>query len=388
MDTRDDDGHDGFDDTAGDGYEDTARKRSGEGVGSGERTGSEARSVVEARADGDTHTSGEAQAGFEARAAPYRRELLTHCYRMLGSVHEAEDLVQETMLRAWLAYDRYDADRASLRTWLHRIATNACLTALRGRARRPLPSGLVGALEDPGAPMTLRAEVPWLEPFPDPSTAGLSSGAGAAARDPAAVVVARGSLRLALIAAMQLLPPRQRAVLILREVLAWPATEVAEALGTSTASVNSALQRARARLVEAGLTEDEVTEPPDQDQRAVIDRYLRAFEDADLDALRALLTQDVVLEMPPVLNWYVGPDAYVAFIARVFAMRGTDWRMRPTSANGQPALAAYVRAPGDDVHRLHTLQVFTADRGAVSHTVVFQLPTVFTAFGLPEIWEP
>jgi RNA polymerase sigma-70 factor, TIGR02960 family len=388
MDTRDDDGHDGFDDTAGDGYEDTARKRSGEGVGSGERTGSEARSVVEARADGDTHTSGEAQAGFEARAAPYRRELLTHCYRMLGSVHEAEDLVQETMLRAWLAYDRYDADRASLRTWLHRIATNACLTALRGRARRPLPSGLVGALEDPGAPMTLRAEVPWLEPFPDPSTAGLSSGAGAAARDPAALVVARGSLRLALIAAMQLLPPRQRAVLILREVLAWPATEVAEALGTSTASVNSALQRARARLVEAGLTEDEVTEPPDQDQRAVIDRYLRAFEDADLDALRALLTQDVVLEMPPVLNWYVGPDAYVAFIARVFAMRGTDWRMRPTSANGQPALAAYVRAPGDDVHRLHTLQVFTAARGAVSHTVVFQLPTVFTAFGLPEIWEP
>ncbi|MCT9010622.1 sigma-70 family RNA polymerase sigma factor [Streptomyces rhizosphaerihabitans] len=325
--------------------------------------------------------------GFEERTAPYRRELLTHCYRMLGSVHEAEDLVQETMLRAWIAYDRYDAARASLRTWLYRIATNTCLTALRGRARRPLPSGLVGALEDPGAPMTLGAEVPWLEPFPDRGTAGLALGAGATAGDPAGVVVARGSLRLALIAAMQLLPPRQRAVLILRDVLAWPATEVAEALGTSTASVNSALQRARARLGEASLTEDEVTEPPDHEQRAVIDRYLRAFEDADLDALRILLTEDVVLEMPPVLNWYVGPDAYVAFIARVFAMRGTDWRLRSTSANGQPALAAYVRAPGDDKHRLHTLQVFTADHGAVSHTVVFQLPTVFAAFGLPEVWE-
>ncbi|MFF3447117.1 sigma-70 family RNA polymerase sigma factor [Streptomyces sp. NPDC002667] len=323
--------------------------------------------------------------GFEERTAPYRRELLAHCYRMVGSVHEAEDLVQETMLRAWLAYDRYDPGRASLRTWLYRIATNRCLTALRGRTRRPLPSGLVGALEDPGAPMTLGAEVPWLEPFPDQGAAGHAFGAGAG--DPAGVVAARGSLRLALVAAMQLLPPRQRAVLILRDVLAWPATEVAEALETSTASVNSALQRARARLGEAGLSEDEVTEPPDHEQRAVIDRYLRAFEAADLDALRTLLTRDVVLEMPPVLNWYVGPDAYIAFIARVFAMRGTDWRLRPTSANGQPALAAYVRAPGDDAHRLHTLQVFTADQGAVSHTVVFQLPTVFAAFGLPEIWE-
>ncbi|MET8858307.1 sigma-70 family RNA polymerase sigma factor [Streptomyces sp. NPDC004579] len=318
---------------------------------------------------------------FEKRTAPYRRELLTHCYRMLGSVHEAEDLVQETLLRAWLAYDRYDADRASLRTWLYRIATNRCLTALRGRACRPLPSGLVGALEDPGAPMTPAAEVPWLEPFPDGPVSGVGTG------DPAGVVAARGSLRLALIAAMQLLPPRQRAVLILRDVLAWPATEVAEALGTSTASVNSALQRARARLGEAGLTEDEVTEPPDHEQRAVIDRYQRAFEDADLDALRTLLTQDVVLEMPPVLNWYVGPEAYVAFIARVFAMRGRDWRLRPTSANGQPALAAYVRTPDDPTHRLHTLQVFTTTRTAVSHTVVFQLPTVFTAFGVAEVWE-
>ncbi|MFJ6832184.1 sigma-70 family RNA polymerase sigma factor [Streptomyces sp. NPDC091209] len=375
METPDDDGDRGDGDRDDRGHDDGGGGRDGH-----DEPGHDGRG-------GDDRGRDDGREGFEERTAPYRRELLTHCYRMLGSVHEAEDLVQETMLRAWLAYDRYDAARASLRTWLYRIATNTCLTALRGRARRPLPSGLVGALEDPGAPMTLGAEVPWLEPFPDGGATGLSFGAGAAAGDPAGVVVARGSLRLALIAAMQLLPPRQRAVLILRDVLAWPAIEVAEALGTSTASVNSALQRARARLGEAGLTEDEVTEPPDHEQRAVIDRYLRAFEDADLDTLRTLLTQDVVLEMPPVLNWYVGPDAYVAFIARVFAMRGTDWRLRPTSANGQPALAAYVRAPGDDRHRLHTLQVFTAERGAVSHTVVFQLPTVFTAFGLPEVWK-
>ncbi|MFF3405709.1 sigma-70 family RNA polymerase sigma factor [Streptomyces sp. NPDC002742] len=391
METRDDEGRDddsgaedrhGADGRGADG--DDHDGRGADGDGEADRPGDDG------DGDGEYDRRGEdGRDGFEERTAPYRRELLTHCYRMLGSVHEAEDLVQETMLRAWLAFDRYDATRASLRTWLYRIATNTCLTALRGRARRPLPSGLVGALEDPGAPMTLGAEVPWLEPFPDRGTAGLALGAGAAsaAGDPAGVVVARGSLRLALIAAMQLLPPRQRAVLILRDALAWPATEVAEALGTSTASVNSALQRARARLGEAGLTEDEVTEPPDHGQRAVIDRYLRAFEDADLDALRTLLTEDVVLEMPPVLNWYVGPDAYVAFIARVFAMRGTDWRLRPTSANGQPALAAYVRTPGDDRHRLHTLQVFTADHGAVSHTVVFQLPTVFSAFELPEVWE-
>ncbi|MFF4539528.1 sigma-70 family RNA polymerase sigma factor [Streptomyces aureus] len=378
---------DRFDEDGGDGGEDArdggfARGDAGDGRGDDGFGQEDDRS--ERERDDDRFGRRE---DFEKGTAPYRRELLTHCYRMVGSVHEAEDLVQDTMLRAWLAYDRYDAARASLRTWLYRIATNRCLTALRGRTRRPLPSGLVGALEDPGAPMTLAAEVPWLEPFPDRGTAGTAFGAGAAAGDPAGVVAARGSLRLALIAAMQLLPPRQRAVLILRDVLAWPAAEVAEALGTSTASVNSALQRARARLGEAGLTEEEVTEPPDPGQRVVIDRYLRAFEDADLDALRALLTRDVVLEMPPVLNWYVGPDAYVAFIARVFAMRGTDWRLRPTSANGQPALAAYVRAPGDDTHRLHTLQVFTAEDGAVSHTVVFQLPSVFAAFGLPETWE-
>lgn len=172
--------------------------------------------------DGERFDGNDGRDDFEKRTAPYRRELLAHCYRMLGSVHEAEDLVQETMLRAWLAYGRYDgAGRASLRTWLYRIATNRCLTALRGRTRRPLPSGLVGALEDPGAPMTLGAEVPWLEPFPDQGATGPVPGAGAAAGDPAGVVVARGSLRLALIAAMQLLPPRQRVVLILRDVLAW-----------------------------------------------------------------------------------------------------------------------------------------------------------------------
>ena len=188
---------------------------------------------------------------FTVRTDPYRRELLAHCYRMLGSVHDAEDLLQETLLRAWRAYDRYDPGRAALRTWLYRIATNACLTALEQRSRRPLPSGL-GAppSDDPEQPLIRGEEVPWLQPIPDTMLG-----------DPADVLLSRGSLRLAFVAAMQFLPARQRAVLILREVLGQPAAEVAATLEMTTAAVNSALQRARARLGEAGLSED-IDEPP------------------------------------------------------------------------------------------------------------------------------
>jgi RNA polymerase sigma-70 factor (ECF subfamily) len=171
---------------------------------------------------------------FEQQTNPFRRELLAHCYQMLGSVHDAEDLLQDTLLRAWRAFDRYDEERASLRTWLYRIATNTCLTALEKRTRRPLPTGLIGPTEDLLAPMVHGQEVVWLQPFPD------------AKLDPADLVAFRGSLRLAVVAAMQLLPARQRAVLILRDVLDWRASDVAEALDTTTASVNSALQRARA----------------------------------------------------------------------------------------------------------------------------------------------
>jgi RNA polymerase sigma-70 factor, ECF subfamily len=310
---------------------------------------------------------------FTLQTDPFRRELLAHCYRMLGSVHDAEDLLQETLLRAWRAYDQFDPSRAALRTWLYRIATNACLTALEQRSRRPLPSGL-GAPpgDDPEQPLIRGEEVPWLQPIPD-----------AMLGDPAGVVASRGSLRLAFIAAMQFLPARQRAVLILREVLEWPAADVAAALDMTTAAVNSSLQRARARLGEAGLGEEQIDEPADPDHRALIDRYVVAFENADLAALEKLLTDDAVLEMPPFLTWYVGREPYIRFIARVFTLRGTDWRMMPLHANGQPALAAYVRAQ-DGAYALHTLQVFTVTESGISHNTTFQDQDLFAYFGLPE----
>src|SRR5215813_3170173 len=248
---------------------------------------------------------------FARQAGPYRRELLAHCYRMLGSVHDAEDLVQETLLRAWRASGRFDSERASLRTWLYRIATNVCLTALAGRSRRPLPSAIAGPSEDIEQPL-IRTEVPWLEPLPDAMV-------WAERADPAAVAVSRSSLRLAFVAALQLLPPRQRAILILREVLELPAAEVA-------------------------------------DMRATVDAYVTAFENADITTLTRLLTKDAVLEMPPVAAWYAGREDYGRFIARVWAMRGTDWRMMRVAANGQPAIAAYM-GTGSGEYQLHSLQV-------------------------------
>jgi RNA polymerase sigma-70 factor (ECF subfamily) len=284
---------------------------------------------------------------------------------MLGSFHEAEDLAQETMLRAWKARERYDPARASVRTWLYRIATNACLTALDGRARRPLPSGLGAPSEDPAAPLTPALDVPWLQPFPD------------ARFD----VGTRADLRLALAAAMQFLPPRQRAVLVLREVLEFSAAEVAAQLGTTVPAVNSALQRARAALADADDA-GEVTEPDDPRARAVIDQYVRAFEAADVPALVRLLADEVVMEMPPVPLWYVGSRNYGLFMGRVFGMRGPGWVVRRLTANGQPALAAYAPEP-DGGHRLHSLQVLTVTGGRVTSNVVFADPHVFGAFGLP-----
>ena len=310
-------------------------------------------------------------ADFAGATAPLRRELVVHCYRMLGAVQEAEDAVQETLLRAWRSRHRYDAERASLRTWLYRIATNVCLTALEGRPRRPLPSGLVGVADDPQAPLRPDWEVPWLQPFPDDRLGG----------DPAERAARRSSVRLALVAALQLLPPRQRAVLLLRDVLAFSAGEVAEQLGTTAASVNSALQRARSTLDGARPHEDEVGDPADPVVRQTVERYVRAFEAADVEGLVGLLTDDVVLEMPPVPLWYRGADDYGSFMRRVFGLRGAGWRMVPLGANGQPALAAY--APGDGLLRLHTLQVLTIGPRGVRHNVVFQDPAVFTAFDLP-----
>jgi RNA polymerase sigma-70 factor (ECF subfamily) len=296
---------------------------------------------------------------------PYRGELVAYCYRMLGSFHDAEDLVQETMLRAWKARDRYDRSRASMRTWLYRIATNVCLSALEGRARRPLPSGLGAPGEDPGAPLTPAFDVPWLQPFPD-------------ARFDTAT---RAGMRLALVAAMQFLPPRQRAVLVLREVLQFTAAEVAAQLGTTVPAVNSALQRARATLADAGDA-GEVGEPGDPGVRALIERYVQAFEAADVPALVRLLADEAVLEMPPVPLWYRGSRDYGLFMRRVFDMRGPGWAIRQLTANGQPAIAAYAPEPGSG-HRLHSLQVFTVTGGQVTRNVVFADPRVFEAFDLP-----
>jgi RNA polymerase sigma-70 factor (ECF subfamily) len=310
---------------------------------------------------------------FTVQTDPFRRELLAHCYRMLGSVHDAEDLLQETLLRAWRAYDHYDPRRAGLRTWLFRIATNACLTAIEQRSRRPLPSGLGAPPSgDPEQPLIRGEEVPWLQPIPD-----------AMLGDPAGVVLSRGSLRLAFVAALQFLPARQRAVLILREVLDWPAADVAAALDMTTAAVNSALQRARGRLGEATLSQDQIDEPTDPYQRAQIERYVTAFENADLASLEKLLADDVVLEMPPFLNWYVGREAYISFIARAFTLRGTNWRMAPVHANRQPALAAYTRAETGG-YALHSLQVFTVTQSGISRNTSFQDHDVFSHFSLPE----
>ena len=308
--------------------------------------------------------------GFDLRVEPYRRELLAYCYRMLGSVHDAEDLVQDTYLRAWRAREQYDESRASLRTWLYRIATNVCLTALQGRARRPLPSGLV-AESDPLGPLVL-GEVPWLEPLPD---------ALLGADDPADAAVARAGLRLAFASALQHLSARERGALVLRDVLAFSAAEAAEALGTTVAAVNSALQRARARMAEAGA-QHEVDEPSAAEQRAWLDRYMAAFVQADVEGLKALLTEDVLMEMPPMVNWFRGRTGYGQFMDWVFDVAGTDWHLVPVTANGQPGFAAY-RRDGDG-YALHTLQVFTVRGDGISRNSVFQDPDVFASFRLPD----
>ena len=312
---------------------------------------------------------------FSAAAEPYRRELLVHCYRMLGSVQDAQDLVQETMLRAWQSWEHYDPELASVRTWLYRIATNACLNALEGRARRPLPSGVGQPFEDPDAAFVPGLEVPWLQPLPDRML-------GSAPDDPAMLAAERSGLRLAVVAALQLLSAKQRAALILRDVLGFTAAEVAAILDMSTAAVNSALQRARAtfrgpRLDAKGLPTPEVA------QRQVVDRYMSAFERADVEGLTRLLAEEVVLEMPPVWNWYEGPVAYARFMARVYDQRGRDWRTLPSPANRQPAMAAYNRQ-GEN-YQLHTLQVFTVEGDAIVRTTVYQDPQVFAVFDLPEI---
>jgi RNA polymerase sigma-70 factor (ECF subfamily) len=308
--------------------------------------------------------------GFDRRVEPFRTELLAYCYRMLGSAHDAEDLVQDTYLRAWRAREQYDETRSSLRTWLYRIATNACLTAVESRGRRPLPSGQVAA-SDPLEPFVRGENVAWLQPLPDSL---LDSG------DPAVTMIDRSSLRLAFAAALQHLSARQRGALILRDVLRFSASEAAEILGTTAVSVNSSLQRARSRVKELGVGQEHLSEPTAAEQRAWVDRYVRAFEQADVESLKRLLTEDVIMEMPPMLNWFAGPGNYGLFMEWVFAQAGTDWRLVAVAANGQPGFAAYRRV--GDGYEVHTLQIFTVTAEGISRNSVFQDSEVFASFGL------
>ena len=307
-------------------------------------------------------TGAAASAEFTQSAEPFRRELLAHCYRMLGSADEAEDLVQETYLRAWRAYGSFEG-RSSLRTWLYRIATNACLTALEQRGRRALPSGLGGPSGAPDTPPpAAEPGLTWVQPVPD---ALVISGSG----DPAAIVVTRESVRLALVASLQYLPPRQRAVLLLRDVLGVPAAEVAAMLGTSAVAVKSALQRARARLEEVDFGVDDLIEPADPRARELLGQYIAGFEHADIEALEKALRADAAIEMTGTRTWFSGRVTCLRYLAHVIGAPG-DWRMTPTRANGQPAVAAYYRA-GDGGYQALGIAVLTVTSAGIARITVF-----------------
>ncbi|MFL5932364.1 MAG: sigma-70 family RNA polymerase sigma factor [Gaiellaceae bacterium] len=298
----------------------------------------------------------------------HRRELTAHCYRMLGSPFEAEDAVQETLLRAWKNLDRFEG-RSALRSWLYRIATNVCLDMLEGRAKRARPMDL-GPAAEPIVENLGTPEVPWLQPVPD-SLVG----------DPAETVASRDTIRLAFVAALQHLPPRQRAVLILREVLRWKANEVAELLGTSVASVNSALQRARATLEEIDLSPDSSFEEPD---RELLDRYVKAFEAYDFDALTSLIHEDAIQSMPPYDLWLSGrEDIFTWWAGPGIGCKGS--RVIPVvSANGSPAFGQYKPSESGEGHEPWALQVLELSGGGIAELTFFlDTETLFPLFGLP-----
>jgi len=310
---------------------------------------------------------------FLRDAETYRRELLAHCHAMAGSLDEAEDLVQETYLRAWRSWESFEG-RSSTRTWLHRIATNVCLSALHGNRRRVLPAGLGAPGEDPDAPIPSESgEIRWLDPFPDAFGAG----------DPAEVVAARSSLRLALLASLQHLPPRQRAVLILREALGYRATEIAEMLDMTVVAVKSALQRARARLDEVAPAEDLLVEPRSPQARAVLDRYISAFERADVAAMTDLLREDAILEGLPSTTWFQGKRACLAHLATHALTEAGRYRLLPTVASGQPAALAYRWDDADGRYRPFSVVVLATDGRHVVRVTNFTDPGLFARFGFP-----
>lgn len=303
----------------------------------------------------------------------HRQAVMGHCYRMLGSPFEAEDAVQETMVRAWRSFEGFDG-RASLQTWLYRIATNVCLDALHDRSRRfrPMEEGPVWSADTPPEKLQKRPARHWLEPVPDQRVIPEQC-------DPATKVALRQSIRLAFVAALQHLPPKQRAALLLTEVLGWSVAEVAETLATTPASINSALQRARASLHERG---EVLSQPPkdlSSEQTSLVERFTQAFEAYDVDALTRLLTADVVMAMPPYSLWLQGPTEVARWL------RGTgigckDSRLLPVCASGRPAFAQY-RAQGSLPWALISLDV--SDAGITTMTYFLDTQALFPLFGLP-----
>ncbi|HEV2780562.1 MAG TPA: sigma-70 family RNA polymerase sigma factor [Actinophytocola sp.] len=318
------------------------------------------------------------ETSFQELVERHRRELRVHCYRMLGSFSESEDLVQETFLRAWRARGDFEG-RSSLRTWLYRIATNACLDVLARRPRRVLPQDL-GPASAPDVYLPPRTDIPWLQPFPDSLLAG---------DEPDAEVVARETIELAFLAAVQHLPPRQRAVLILRDVLGWRAAEVAALLETSVASANSALQRARGTLREhLPQRRSDWTRPaaPTPEELELRDRFMAAFERSDVAAIAELLHADARAVMPPYPMWHEGRDTITTALSGSLDKSSASYigelRLLPTAANRQPAAAFYVRAPGDTEFRAFAVDLLRIEDGRIVEIAAFHAE-LFGAFGLP-----
>ena len=318
-------------------------------------------------------------AAFSQLTAPYLAELRMHCYRILGSVQDAEDMLQETLLAAWRGLGEYEG-RASLRTWLHRIATNRCLNALRDSGRRPASRALPeGPPFDPGEP-TRRGEPLWLEPYPDVLLDGLPDRAAG----PEARYEAKEAIALAFAAALQRLPPRQRAVLVLKDVLGYRSAEVAALLDSTEVSVNSALQRARAALSARLPERERAPLPRSAAERGLAERFAAAYAGDDIDAVVGLLTDDAWFTMPPVTLEYQGRAAIGDFLAASAAWRGgRTWRLVPTRANGQPAFGCYIADAHAALYHAHGLLVLTLSGERISAVTRFTDNSVLPYFGLP-----
>jgi RNA polymerase sigma-70 factor, ECF subfamily len=318
----------------------------------------------------------EVDAGFEEQLEHHRSELTGYCYRMLGSAADAEDAVQDTITRAWRAADRFEG-RSTVRTWLYRIATNVCMDVLRGRQRRARPMDLGPASTVETAELVALPDGRWLEPVPDGRVVPADA-------DPAEQAVARETLRLAFVAALQHLPPRQRAVLVLFEVLRWSAAEIADLLGTSVPAVNSVLQRARATLDAHPPLVTESFDPLDPAQRELLERYVDAFERYDMAALTALLHEEATQSMPPFDLWLRGRDEVVAWMVGPGAeCEGS--RLVATVANGMPAFGQYRRSASHQGHDPWALQIVEVVDGTITGLNAFlDTERWFPMFGLPD----